>query len=200
MIRELAEFEKLSHACIATEELLRRHLFGERADGTGISERVEEALVAEVDGCAVVAYAIFLQNFFHILGAAGDLSGGYLRQTRTHRRQGIGKAMLRCIWRAGGRNGATGRLEWSVLDWNAPAIAFYKSLGWGWQEWTMFRLTGDALGGGRGFPAFARIALNDDRARPQRRHEPVVFVQGVHVNLIRPRGGKRRWQRVMLKP
>jgi ribosomal protein S18 acetylase RimI-like enzyme len=145
LIRELAEYENLLDACVATEALLRRNLFGEGG------ERVAEALVAEAPGAAtVVGYAIFLKTFSTFLA----LPGIYLEDIYVQpawRGRGIGKAMLREIARLAVERGY-GRVEWSVLDWNAPSIAFYKKLGAeGLEEWTMYRLTGEklrAFGGG----------------------------------------------------
>jgi len=147
LIRELAEFEKLSHACIATEDLLARHLFGK--NGT---ERVAEALVAEdsaqppAPGAqqSVVAYAIFFKTFSTFLALPGIyLEDIYVQPA--HRRRGVGKAMLKRLAALAVERGY-GRVEWSVLDWNAPAIAFYRSIGaTPLDEWTMFRLTGSAL-------------------------------------------------------
>jgi len=135
LIRELAAYEHLTHACVATEELLRRHLFG--------ADRAAEALVAEVDG-AVVAYAIYFKTYSTFLA----LPGIYLEDIYVqvvHRRKGIGKAMLRELARIAVERGY-GRVEWSVLDWNTPSIEFYKKLGAvPLDDWTMFRLTGEAL-------------------------------------------------------
>ena len=135
LIRELAAYESLSDACVATEALLRENLFG--------NERAAEALVAEVEG-GVVAYAIFFKTFSTFLARPGIyLEDIYVQPA--HRRKGIGKALLRHIAQlAVTRN--YGRVEWSVLDWNTPSIGFYKSLGAvPLEEWTMFRLTGAAL-------------------------------------------------------
>jgi GNAT superfamily N-acetyltransferase len=135
LIRELAEYERLSHACVATEELLTRHLFG--------PDRAAEALVAEETG-KVVGYAIVFKTFSTFLGQPGIfLEDIYVQPA--HRRHGIGRALLRHIAELAAQRGY-GRVEWSVLNWNAPSIAFYKSLGAvPLDEWTMFRLTGKAL-------------------------------------------------------
>ena len=135
LIRELAEYEHLSHACVATVELLTRHLFG--------ADRAAEALVAEEAG-QVVGYALHFQTFSTFLGRPGIyLEDLYVQPA--HRGRGIGKAMLRHLAQLAVERGY-GRVEWSVLDWNAPSIAFYKSLGAvPLDEWTMYRLTGDAL-------------------------------------------------------
>jgi len=135
LIRELAEYEHLTHACIATEALLTEHLFG--------PERAAEALVAEREQ-KVVAYALYFKTFSTFLARPGIyLEDLYVQPA--HRRQGIGKALLRHLAKIATTCGY-GRVEWSVLDWNSPSIAFYKSLGaLPLEEWTMFRLTGEAL-------------------------------------------------------
>lgn len=135
LIRELADYEHLSDACIATEELLERHLFG--------GDRAAEALVATVEE-AVVGYAIFFKTFSTFLALPGIyLEDIYVRPA--YRRRGLGKQMLQTIARLAVSRGY-GRVEWSVLDWNAPSINFYKSLGaLPLEEWTMMRLTGEGL-------------------------------------------------------
>jgi GNAT superfamily N-acetyltransferase len=135
LIRELAEYEKLLDACVATEELLRKNLFG--------PERAAEALVALHDN-AIVGYAIYFKTFSTFLARPGLYLEDIYVQPQ-HRGRGLGKRMLREIARiAVARN--YGRVEWCVLDWNAPSIAFYKSLGaFPMDEWTIYRLTGDAL-------------------------------------------------------
>lgn len=135
LIRELADYEHLSDKCIATEDLLRRHLLG--------PDRAAEALIAEYDE-TVVAYAIYFKTFSTFLALPGIyLEDIYVQPA--HRRRGIGKQMLQEIARLAVRRGY-GRVEWSVLDWNTPSINFYKSLGaFAMEDWTMMRLTGDAL-------------------------------------------------------
>ncbi|MDB5299413.1 MAG: putative acetyltransferase protein, partial [Phycisphaerales bacterium] len=135
LIRGIAEYEKLSHEVVATEDLLREHLFGPRP--------AAEVLLAYVDGNSV-GFALYFPNFSTFLGRPGVyLEDLYVRPEM--RGKGVGKALLREVARAAaGRNG--GRLEWSVLDWNEPAIQFYKSLGAvPMDEWTVHRVTGDAL-------------------------------------------------------
>ena len=134
-IQELAEYEKLSHAVVATEASLRRELFGERP--------AAEVLIAEVDGAAA-GFALFFHNFSTFLSRRGIyLEDLYVRPA--FRRLGIGRALLtRLAGIAVERD--CGRLEWSVLDWNQSAWRFYESLGaTPMDEWTTFRLTGDAL-------------------------------------------------------
>ncbi|MDB5172361.1 MAG: putative acetyltransferase protein [Phycisphaerales bacterium] len=135
LIRGIAEYEKLSHEVVATEDLLREHLFGPRP--------AAEVLLAYVDGNSV-GFALYFPNFSTFLGRPGVyLEDLYVRPEM--RGKGVGKALLREVARvAARRNG--GRLEWSVLDWNEPAIKFYKSLGAvPMDEWTVHRVTGDAL-------------------------------------------------------
>jgi GNAT superfamily N-acetyltransferase len=140
LIRELAEYEKLSQACVATEALLRANLFG--------PDRAAEALVAEVEGAGgareVVGYAIFFKTFSTFLALPGIyLEDIYVQPA--HRGKGLGKGMLKEIARMAVARGC-GRVEWSVLDWNAPSIAFYRSLGAVPMEgWSMYRLSGPEL-------------------------------------------------------
>ena len=134
-IRELAEYEKLSHVVAATEPLLREHLFGPRP--------VAEALIARL-GDEPVGFALFFHNFSTFVGRPGI----YLEDlfVRPHARgKGVGRALLGELARLAVRRNC-GRLEWSALDWNAPAIGFYKKLGAvPMDEWTVFRLDGQAL-------------------------------------------------------
>ncbi len=134
-IRELAEYEKLSHVCRTSEASLAVHLFGERP--------YAECLIGEVGGEAE-GFALFFHNF----STFECKPGIYLEDlyvTPTARGKGLGKALLLALARLAVERGCA-RLEWSVLDWNTPAIAFYKSLGAGaMDEWTVFRLTGGVL-------------------------------------------------------
>jgi GNAT superfamily N-acetyltransferase len=135
LIKGLAEYERLSHVVEATEARLRRTLFGERPAG-----EVWLAFVGEE--CA--GFALFFTNYSTFLGKPGL----YLEDVfvKPHlRRKGIGLALLKKL-AAIARERDYGRMEWSVLDWNEPAIHFYKKLGAvPLDEWTMFRLTGEAL-------------------------------------------------------
>lgn len=135
LIRELAEYERLSHEVVATEESLRGWLFGERP--------VAEILVAEQGGEAA-AFALFFHNFSTFLGKPGIyLEDLYVRPR--FRRSGIGKAMLESLARLAQERDC-GRLEWSVLDWNEPSIRFYESLGAvAMDDWTVHRVSGRAL-------------------------------------------------------
>jgi GNAT superfamily N-acetyltransferase len=134
LIRELAEFERLTHECVADEALLRRFLFDEpRA----------HALVAEWEG-KPAGFALYFYNFSTFVGRPGlYLEDLFVRPA--FRRKGIAKAVFRYLARKAVEEGC-GRMEWSVLDWNENAIAFYRSLGAKpMDEWTVQRLTGVAL-------------------------------------------------------
>jgi len=134
-IQQLADYEKLRDACQATEEALAATLFGPRP--------YAEALIAE-DATGPVGFALFFHNYSTFLAKPGI----YLEDLfviPTARGAGHGKALLQALAKLAVERGC-GRLDWSVLDWNAPSIAFYRSLGAEPQEeWTIFRLTGDAL-------------------------------------------------------
>ncbi|MGI4717822.1 MAG: GNAT family N-acetyltransferase [Janthinobacterium lividum] len=135
MIVELAVFEKLEHLVVATEALLMEGLFGQRP--------ACEAIVGEEDG-QVVGFALFFHNFSTFLTKKGlYLEDLYVRQS--HRGKGYGTQLLKRLAQiAVERN--CGRFEWSVLDWNEPAIAFYKSMGADiLPDWRICRLTGDTL-------------------------------------------------------
>ena len=135
MIVELAVFEKLEHMVVATEELLHDGLFGTRP--------ACEAIVGEENG-EVVAFALFFHNFSTFLTKKGlYLEDLYVRQS--HRGKGYGSQLLaRLAQIAVERN--CGRFEWSVLDWNEPAIGFYQTMGADiLPEWRICRVTGAAL-------------------------------------------------------
>jgi GNAT superfamily N-acetyltransferase len=135
LIRGLAEYEKLLHLVAATEEQLRETLFGEKP--------AAEVLLARV-GSECVGFALFFPNYSTFLAKPGL----YLEDlfVKPHARgQGVGAALLKELARVAVRRGC-GRIEWAVLDWNEPSIAFYRKLGAvPMDEWTTFRLTGDAL-------------------------------------------------------
>ncbi|MGA8055197.1 MAG: GNAT family N-acetyltransferase [Burkholderiales bacterium] len=135
LIRGLAEYERLTPLVTATEDGLAETLFGTQANA--------EALLAEVDG-EPVGFALYFQNVSTFLGRRG-LYLEDLFVLPSHRRRGIGKALLaECARIAHERS--CGRFEWMALDWNTPAIEFYKSLGASeMAEWRLFRMTGDAL-------------------------------------------------------
>jgi len=134
-IRALAGYEKLLHEVTATEEDLCRTLFGERP--------CAEVLIAEWQGQAA-GFALFFHNYSTFLAKPGI----YLEDLFVlpeFRGAGIGKALLGHL--AGiAVNRNCGRLEWSVLNWNEPAIGFYRSIGArAMSDWTQYRLTGQAL-------------------------------------------------------
>jgi GNAT superfamily N-acetyltransferase len=134
-IRELAEYERLSEACIATEELVRETLFGEK--------RYAEVIIAEHEGEAA-GFALFFRNYSTFLARPGIyLEDLYVRPEL--RGYGIGKALLARL-AAIATERDCGRLEWAVLNWNESAIRFYRSLGALPQDqWTVYRMTGEAL-------------------------------------------------------
>ena len=134
-INELAEFERLSHEVVATEDSLREWLFGERP--------VAEVVIGEHRGDAA-GFALFFHNFSTFLGKPGIyLEDLYVRPE--FRRAGIGRALLVHLARVASERGC-GRLEWSVLDWNEPAIGFYRGIGASpVSGWTVYRVTGKAL-------------------------------------------------------
>ena len=134
-VRELAEYERLSKEVTLKEEDLKEHLFGKR--------RYAEVLIVEENGAAV-GFALFMHNYSTFLARPGIyLEDLFVRPA--HRGKGYGKALLQELARIAVERGC-GRFEWAVLDWNAPAIEFYKSLGATMMgEWTVFRVAGDAL-------------------------------------------------------
>jgi GNAT superfamily N-acetyltransferase len=144
LIRELAQFERLLHEFSATEDSLRECLFGER--------RSAEVVIARVGG-EVAGFALFFHNFSTFLAKPGIyLEDLYVRDA--FRGQGCGEALLRHLARLAVERGC-GRFEWSVLDWNQRAVDFYKSLGaQPMDEWTIFRVTADAL---------TKLAQRDER-------------------------------------
>ncbi len=134
-IRDLADYEKLSHEVIATEAHLTATLFCDAPKAF--------ALIAEDDG-APVGFALYFFNYSTFLGKHGlYLEDLFVRERA--RGCGAGKALLAALAQIALENDC-GRMEWSVLDWNAPSIAFYKSLGAApMDEWTVYRLTGAPL-------------------------------------------------------
>lgn len=138
MIHELADYEKAPHEVVATPGLLREALFG--------VDPAVYALMAEDDETgAVVGFALWFRNFSTWLGRHGVyLEDLYVRPS--HRGHGYGKALLQELARIAVERGY-GRFEWWVLDWNTPAIDFYRSIdAMPMDEWTVYRVTGDALG------------------------------------------------------
>lgn len=135
LIRELAEYEKLTHEVVATEATLSRTLFGE--------SRVAEAMIGCVND-EPVGMAIFFHNYSTFLAKPGlYLEDLYVQPP--HRGCGLGKALIKAVARLAVERGC-GRYEWTVLDWNTPAIEFYQSLGAEMKsDWRIMRVTGDAL-------------------------------------------------------
>jgi len=134
-IKGLAEYEKLSHEVTATEELLRETLFGAR--------QVAEVVIGEYRGDAV-AFALFFHNYSTFLGRPGIYLEDLFVKPEM-RGLGFGKALLAYLAKLATER-QCGRVEWSVLDWNSPAIRFYRKLGAvAKDEWTVHRLTGEAL-------------------------------------------------------
>jgi GNAT superfamily N-acetyltransferase len=139
LIRDLAEYERALDEVVATEDPLRQHLFG---DGVG-GGPVAECVIGEVDG-EPQGFALFFLNFSTWRAAPGlYLEDLFVRPAA--RGVGLGRALLSELARIAIARGCQ-RFEWSVLDWNTPAIGFYRSLGAvARDEWTTYRLTGDAL-------------------------------------------------------
>lgn len=136
LITELAIYEKAEHEVLATEQTISASLFTENA--------TPKALVAEDKQGRVVAYAIYFYNYSTWLAKKGlYLEDLYVKASE--RGKGIGKQLLLHLAKVAVAEGC-GRFEWSVLDWNTPAIEFYESLGAKPQsEWTVYRLTEAAL-------------------------------------------------------
>jgi GNAT superfamily N-acetyltransferase len=136
LIRELAEYERAPHEVVATEADLEESLFGVHP--------AAEVLLGEVAG-EPVCFALFFHNFSTWLGRRGlYLEDLFVRPAvRGH---GYGRALLVRLAQIARERGC-GRMEWAVLDWNQPAIQFYRKLGARPNdEWTIFRLTGDGIG------------------------------------------------------
>lgn len=134
LIKDLAEYEKLGHEVVATEEILRVSLFERRA---------AEVVIAYA-GDEPAGFAVYFRTFSTFLGVPGM----YLEDLYViprFRRQGLGRMLLVHLAKIARERGY-GRVEWSVLDWNELAIGFYKGLGAKpMDEWTVFRLTGESL-------------------------------------------------------
>ena len=134
-IRGLAEYEKLAHQCVATEEALRKTLFGKRA--------YADVLIARLNGTPV-GFALFFHNYSTFLAKPGI----YLEDVFVlpeHRSAGVGKALLKRVAQIAQERDC-GRLDWSVLDWNEPAIEFYKRLGATiMPDWRICRMTGEQI-------------------------------------------------------
>jgi GNAT superfamily N-acetyltransferase len=135
LIRELAEYERLTQLCTGSTADLAGALFGPRP--------AAEVLLAEVDG-DIAGFALFFHNFSTFLARRGLwLEDLYVRPV--FRGHGVGSGLLRAV-AAIAVDRRCGRFEWSVLDWNAPAIGFYERLGATvMPDWRIARVTGDAL-------------------------------------------------------
>jgi GNAT superfamily N-acetyltransferase len=135
LIRELAEYEKLAHEAVATDASLREALFGQRP--------FSEVLLGET-GTEVAGFALFFHNFSTFLGKPGlYVEDIYVRPQ--FRGGGLGTAFFKRLARTAVDRGC-GRLEWAVLDWNEPALNFYRKIGAvPMSEWTVQRLVGDGL-------------------------------------------------------
>jgi GNAT superfamily N-acetyltransferase len=135
LIRRLAVYERMGHAVIATEAGLRQSLFGPRP--------YAEVLLAEWNA-DVVGFALY----FYTYSTFNGWPGIYLEDlfvADEHRGRGIGKALLQRLAQLAVERGC-GRVEWAVLNWNEPAIGFYRRLGAvPMDQWTIYRLSGDAL-------------------------------------------------------
>ncbi|MBV9946967.1 MAG: GNAT family N-acetyltransferase [Myxococcales bacterium] len=135
LVRRLAAYERLEQTVTGTVDDLREHLFGAR--------HYAEVLLAD-DGDTIAGFALFFHNYSTFLARPGI----YLEDlfvVPERRRRGLGRALLVAVARTAVERGC-GRLEWSVLGWNEPAIAFYRSLGASLlDEWRPMRVTGGAL-------------------------------------------------------
>ena len=135
LIKELAVYEKMIDEVVATVETVRESLFGERP--------AAECVIAEYNGAAV-GFALFFHNYSTFLSRRGlYLEDLFVKPE--YRGKGFGRALLVYLARLAVERGC-GRFEWAVLDWNEPAIGFYKKLGAvAMDEWTVYRLSGAAL-------------------------------------------------------
>lgn len=134
-IKKLANYEKLSHEVVATEEALERYLFG--------TEKVAEVVIGYYHD-RPVGFALYFYNFSTFLARPGIyLEDLYVLEE--YRGKGFGKSLL-CYLASLAVEKDFGRLEWAVLDWNEPSISFYKSLGAeSMDEWIVNRATGESL-------------------------------------------------------
>jgi len=134
-IKKLADYERLSHEVVATEELLQRTLFGSR--------RTAEVVIGYFQN-EPIGFVLYFHNFSTFVGRPGIYIEDLFVE-EAFRRRGFGGALLAHIAKLAGERDC-GRLEWSVLDWNEPAVNFYKKLGAvPMKEWTVFRVTEERL-------------------------------------------------------
>lgn len=146
LIKALAEYEKLTHEVVATEAALQESLFGVTPNAEAVIARCvsrggSDAAKAESEA---VGFALWFQSYSTFLARPG-LYLEDLFVLPAWRGRGVGLALLRHLAGVAIARGC-GRMEWSVLDWNDPAVGFYRSLGARpMDEWTVYRLTGDAL-------------------------------------------------------
>lgn len=135
LIKGLAEYEKLSHEVVATEELLHDTLFGARP--------VAEVILGDFESKSV-SFALFFHNYSTFLGRPGIYLEDLFVKPEM-RRKGFGRVMLAYVANLA-KERQCGRLEWSVLDWNDSAWKFYKSIGSvPMDEWTVHRVTGEGI-------------------------------------------------------
>ena len=147
MINELAEYERLAHEVVATEDSVRESLFGAKLHAEAVIARAvsgRSGVAEKADGNEAVGFAVWFYSYSTFLSKPGlYLEDLFVRPA--WRGRGIGRALLRHLARIAIERGC-GRMEWSVLDWNDPAIGFYRSIGaQPMDQWTVYRLTGDAL-------------------------------------------------------
>ena len=134
-IKKLADYERLSHEIVATEELLQRTLFGQR--------RTAEVVIGYHHN-EPVGFVLFFHNFSTFVGRPGIYIEDLFVE-EAFRRRGFGAALLAHVAKLAVERDC-GRLEWSVLDWHEPAVNFYTKLGaMPLNEWTVFRVTGEKL-------------------------------------------------------
>jgi len=135
LIKDLARYEKLLDQVVATEAILRQSLFGPSPHA--------EVIIGSIQGIPA-GYALFFHSFSTFLGKSGMyIEDLFVREA--HRGKGLGKALLMHVAGLAIQRGCK-RLEWSVLDWNDPAIRFYESLGAvPMNGWTLYRLAGNTL-------------------------------------------------------
>jgi GNAT superfamily N-acetyltransferase len=134
-IRDLAEYEKLSNQMHATEDLLRAHLFGRNP--------AAEVILAKIGG-KTVGFALFFGTFSTFVGKPGIWLED-LFVSPNYRKQGVGRALFQHVAALAVRRDC-GRMEWSALDWNEPALKFYRKLeSVAMSDWTTYRLIGEAL-------------------------------------------------------